>query len=1404
MLAHLQKDYPELAKVHTIGQSLEGRPLAVLEIRPNVNRPRPLLMPMFKYVGNMHGDETVGREMLLYLAQYLLANYGRDPEVGALMNETAIYLMPTMNPDGYERSKEGVCESPPDYVGRYNAANVDLNRDFPDRFDDERTRHVRMKRRQPETVAVMSWILNNPFVLSANLHGGAVVASYPYDNSIYHHECCEESRTPDNKFFKYAALTYAENHPVMRLGRDCNETFQSGITNGAFWYELSGGMQDFNYVYSNCFEVTLELSCCKFPLAQELPKEWNKNKRSLIEYMKLVHVGVKGLVTDSAGYPIKDADVIVNGIDRNVRTGERGEYWRLLVPGQYNVRVEAVGYHPSEEVTVLVKVDQPLQVNFSLKSYDTQEANPVCNVLSAPSKAEQVRVVRETFDEYGFAKKPDFAHHNYTAMVSLIRDLGSNYPSITHLYSIGKSVQGRDLWVMEITEGPGQHMPGKPEVKYIANMHGNEVVGRELLLLFATYLCENYNRTERVTKLVRQTRLHLLFSMNPDGYELADINDKDSLKGRSNANNVDLNRNFPDQFGQNQYNLRQEPETLAVMNWSLATPFVLSANLHGGALVANYPFDDSPKDFADSSGYGDPRTVKNPTEENELFQYLAHVYANSHTTMHLGKPCPSFLRENFSDGITNGASWYSVTGGMQDWSYVVGGAYELTLEVGCDKFPPASQLPEFWHQNREALLQYVEQAQHGITGYVRSTIGHPIGRASVQVDQIEHVTYTTANGDYYRLLLPGLYNVTAEAEGYEPQKLEVRVSPEADRAVIVDFQLMRNDPQHWSSAYDFRTLDNILNTRYHSDAELKSVMAEFENKHYKSVTLELSGNEVSMAYPSVKVTDSIASPDETKLHILIISSLFQTAAIGREMVINLARHVLAGYSIKEPLHIKLLENAVLHFVPVKNDFEEIVQQFRTNTSICNPTLHSDELADKLLNAETDHQKDMFLRMLKDDEYDLALTFAAGGHDVFFPHTNDKVAIYSRFAEKIKGHKYRQPLGATQCPVDASQLHQAEATQRVTNTIQKLYEVPMFTMQLGCCKMPTEANIATVWRQNLERMGNFLRLIDTGIRGYVKDIHGVPLRKAILRVRGNSLIYKVTPNLAHFRIVLPSGSIEIEISCYNYTSRIVPVTLAENQILDLGDIVMQEAARPRESIVEPPVPVVPQTVPEKHRDFGVLEPSKTMRVFPQDGGVEMNGAVSGIVLDDANHPLPDAKVYAIDAHSSRLLATTRTGPLGKFQLESLFSAKDIVVHAEPSGYEAGQKTISQGPLGGASGIVFHLARDERVLGLPRLVFVILAGCVCVGIIVGGIMCFMYVQARRRDSRYYYNFSLLPQKGELNRKLFDDDEETELFRASTKKLQPYYDDERDPITDTDDDSEEEIVMLNPSFRNTISQS
>lgn len=98
------KEFPNLVRLHSIGKSVRGRNLWAIEIHSKVPN-RTLLTPMFKYVANMHGDETLGRQLMIYLVQYLLYNYGKNDRVTKLVDTIDVFIMPSLNPDGYENSK---------------------------------------------------------------------------------------------------------------------------------------------------------------------------------------------------------------------------------------------------------------------------------------------------------------------------------------------------------------------------------------------------------------------------------------------------------------------------------------------------------------------------------------------------------------------------------------------------------------------------------------------------------------------------------------------------------------------------------------------------------------------------------------------------------------------------------------------------------------------------------------------------------------------------------------------------------------------------------------------------------------------------------------------------------------------------------------------------------------------------------------------------------------------------------------------------------------------------------------------------------------------------------------------------------------------------------------------------
>ncbi|XP_010765509.1 inactive carboxypeptidase-like protein X2 [Notothenia coriiceps] len=361
----------------------------------------------------------------------------------------------------------------------------------------------------------------------------------------------------------------------------------------------------------------------------------------------------------------------------------------------------------------------------------------------------------------------------------LMKVVNEMCPNITRIYNIGKSHSGLKLYAIEISDNPGEHEVGEPEFRYTAGSHGNEVLGRELLLLLMQFMCLEYlSGNQRIRHLVEETRIHLLPSVNPDGYEKAfEVGSELSgwSLGRWSSDGIDIHHNFPDlnsilweaevkkwiprkMFNHHvpipewylSKNASVAVETRALIAWMEKLPFVLGGNIQGGELVVTFPYDKTR-----SLGVGREQT---PTPDDHSFRWLAFSYASTHRLMTAAnqRVCHTedFAKE---DGTINGALWHTAAGSMNDFSYLHTNCFELSMYVGCDKFPHESELPEEWENNRESLLVFMEQVHRGIKGVVRDLQGRGIANATISVEGISHDIRTASDGGSRQILFGLLF-----------------------------------------------------------------------------------------------------------------------------------------------------------------------------------------------------------------------------------------------------------------------------------------------------------------------------------------------------------------------------------------------------------------------------------------------------------------------------------------------------------------------------------------------------------------------------------------------------------------------------------------------------------------------
>jgi hypothetical protein len=145
-----------------------------------------------------------------------------------------------------------------------------------------------------------------------------------------------------------------------------------------------------------------------------------------------------------------------------------------------------------------------LLISLTATTFAVAQSNP--NVFRALGTPENPKV-QASWNHY----------YTYDGMVDLMERLQTAYPDLVKLESIGKSYEGRDIWVITLTNFNNRPHTEKPGFWIDGNIHSNEIQGTEVSLYTAWYLAESYNDLAYIRELMDDRVFYIAPSINPDG-----------------------------------------------------------------------------------------------------------------------------------------------------------------------------------------------------------------------------------------------------------------------------------------------------------------------------------------------------------------------------------------------------------------------------------------------------------------------------------------------------------------------------------------------------------------------------------------------------------------------------------------------------------------------------------------------------------------------------------------------------------------------------------------------------------------------------------------------------------------------------------------------------------------------
>jgi carboxypeptidase T len=345
----------------------------------------------------------------------------------------------------------------------------------------------------------------------------------------------------------------------------------------------------------------------------------------------------------------------------------------------------------------------------------------------------------------------DSAYHNYAEMTADINALVAAHPGIVSRFSVGTSVQGRDLVGLKVSDNVATD-ENEPEVLFTFHQHAREHLTVEMALYLLHQLLDNYGTDTRITNIVNSREIWILPDLNPDGgeYDIATGAYRSWRKNRqpnagSSAVGTDLNRNWGYQWGccgGSSGSFSSEtyrgaapfsaPETNQVANW-------VRSRVVGGKqqITANIDFHTYSELVLWPYGYttanGDARMT---ADQYDTFAAIGQNMAGTN----------GYTPEEASD-------LYIADGTIDDWLWADQGIFAYTFEMYPTSaanggfYPPGSVIGRETSRNKEAVLRLLEFADcpYRAIGKQAQYCGTGGGGTTVYSDTFESASGWTAN-----------------------------------------------------------------------------------------------------------------------------------------------------------------------------------------------------------------------------------------------------------------------------------------------------------------------------------------------------------------------------------------------------------------------------------------------------------------------------------------------------------------------------------------------------------------------------------------------------------------------------------------------------------------------------------